>query len=84
MCSAPFVPLCPVPCLCAIASHQQPFLAVTLALFELNRFPAQVFVGDTFCYFAGYVLVPSIPTSLLRPFVFFKGYASKIVADSQA
>eukprot|EP00931_Biecheleriopsis_adriatica_P066156 TRINITY_DN40561_c0_g1_i1.p1 TRINITY_DN40561_c0_g1~~TRINITY_DN40561_c0_g1_i1.p1 ORF type:complete len:459 (+),score=76.17 TRINITY_DN40561_c0_g1_i1:44-1420(+) len=30
-----------------------PFLAVSLALLRLNWFPAQVFVGDTYCYFAG-------------------------------
>jgi UDP-N-acetylglucosamine--dolichyl-phosphate N-acetylglucosaminephosphotransferase len=30
-----------------------PFAAVSLALLRHNWFPAQVFVGDTFCYFAG-------------------------------
>ncbi|CAK9115094.1 unnamed protein product [Durusdinium trenchii] len=30
-----------------------PFLAVSLSLLQLNWFPAQVFVGDTYCYFAG-------------------------------
>ena len=30
-----------------------PFLAVTLALWKFNKYPSQVFVGDTFCYFAG-------------------------------
>ena len=30
-----------------------PFIATTLALLEANWFPAKVFVGDTFCYFAG-------------------------------
>lgn len=30
-----------------------PFLAVSLALWKFNRFPSKVFVGDTFCYFAG-------------------------------
>ena len=30
-----------------------PFLSVTLALMKYNRFPSKVFVGDTFCYFAG-------------------------------
>jgi len=29
------------------------FLGVTLALLKHNWFPASVFVGDTFCYFAG-------------------------------
>ncbi len=40
--------------------HQQftivtilPFIAATLALLKNNWFPAKVFVGDTFCYFAG-------------------------------
>lgn len=30
-----------------------PFLFVTFALLKHNRFPSKVFVGDTFCYFAG-------------------------------
>ncbi|XP_037957453.1 UDP-N-acetylglucosamine--dolichyl-phosphate N-acetylglucosaminephosphotransferase [Teleopsis dalmanni] len=30
-----------------------PFLAVSLALWKYNRYPSQVFVGDTYCYFAG-------------------------------
>lgn len=30
-----------------------PFLAVSLALLKYNWYPSQVFVGDTFCYFAG-------------------------------
>ncbi|CAG0918472.1 unnamed protein product [Notodromas monacha] len=30
-----------------------PFLGTTGALFYLNFYPAEVFVGDTFCYFAG-------------------------------
>ena len=30
-----------------------PFIAVTIALYLHNRYPAKVFVGDTFCYFAG-------------------------------
>lgn len=30
-----------------------PFLAVALALLRFNWYPSQVFVGDTFCYFAG-------------------------------
>lgn len=30
-----------------------PFVGVSLALFYYNRYPARVFVGDTFCYFAG-------------------------------
>lgn len=30
-----------------------PFLLCTLALLKHNRFPSQVFVGDTFCYCAG-------------------------------
>ncbi|KAJ1024392.1 hypothetical protein NDA18_004559 [Ustilago nuda] len=32
-----------------------PLMAVCLALFKWNRYPAKVFVGDTFCYFAGIV-----------------------------
>lgn len=30
-----------------------PFAAVTLGLLRYNRYPSSVFVGDTFCYFAG-------------------------------
>lgn len=30
-----------------------PFCMTTLALLKHNRFPSQVFVGDTFCYCAG-------------------------------
>ena len=32
-----------------------PFLGVSLALFAHNRYPARVFVGDTYCYFAGMI-----------------------------
>lgn len=32
-----------------------PFIGVTLALFYYNKWPAKVFVGDTYCYFAGMV-----------------------------
>lgn len=32
-----------------------PFLGVALALWKWNKWPAKVFVGDTFCYFAGMV-----------------------------
>ena len=43
------------------APRQQPFLAlpsasflgVSLALLKLNWYPSRVFVGDTYCYFAG-------------------------------
>ena len=30
-----------------------PFLLTTLALLKHNSYPSKVFVGDTFCYFAG-------------------------------
>lgn len=30
-----------------------PFLAVSFALLSFNWYPAEVFVGDTYCYFAG-------------------------------
>lgn len=33
-----------------------PLLACSIALLQFNWFPARVFVGDTFCYFAGMVL----------------------------
>ncbi|KAF7508817.1 hypothetical protein GJ744_008694 [Endocarpon pusillum] len=32
-----------------------PFLGVSIALYTHNRYPARVFVGDTYCYFAGMV-----------------------------
>ncbi|SCU84073.1 LAME_0C08108g1_1 [Lachancea meyersii CBS 8951] len=32
-----------------------PFLGVALALWKWNKWPAKVFVGDTFCYFAGMI-----------------------------
>ncbi|GAB7363695.1 hypothetical protein MBLNU230_g4263t1 [Neophaeotheca triangularis] len=32
-----------------------PFIGVSLALLKHNWFPARVFVGDTYCYFAGMV-----------------------------
>ncbi|GIZ43192.1 hypothetical protein CKM354_000643000 [Cercospora kikuchii] len=32
-----------------------PFMGVSLALLKHNWFPAKVFVGDTYCYFAGMV-----------------------------
>lgn len=33
-----------------------PFLTCSYALYQFNRFPAQVFVGDSYCYFAGMTL----------------------------
>ena len=33
-----------------------PFVGAVLALLEANWFPASVFVGDTFCYWAGCTL----------------------------
>jgi UDP-N-acetylglucosamine--dolichyl-phosphate N-acetylglucosaminephosphotransferase len=30
-----------------------PFMLNTLALIKFNRYPSKVFVGDTYCYFAG-------------------------------
>lgn len=32
-----------------------PFIGVSFALWKWNRWPARVFVGDTYCYFAGMV-----------------------------
>jgi UDP-N-acetylglucosamine--dolichyl-phosphate N-acetylglucosaminephosphotransferase len=32
------------------------FIASALALMKINAYPAQIFIGDTFCYFAGIVL----------------------------
>jgi len=33
-----------------------PFIACSTALFALNKYPASVFVGDTYCYWAGMTL----------------------------
>ena len=33
-----------------------PFLFTTGALLQHNKFPSKVFVGDTFCYYAGMTL----------------------------
>lgn len=45
------------------ASHQLralmllgPFIGVSLALWQFNKYPARVFVGDSYTYFAGTVL----------------------------
>jgi UDP-N-acetylglucosamine--dolichyl-phosphate N-acetylglucosaminephosphotransferase len=34
-----------------------PFLGVSFALLAHNKYPASVFVGDTYCYFAGMIFV---------------------------
>jgi UDP-N-acetylglucosamine--dolichyl-phosphate N-acetylglucosaminephosphotransferase len=39
------------------------FLGSSLALMKLNAYPSTVFVGDTFCYFAGIVLAIASMTS---------------------
>jgi UDP-N-acetylglucosamine--dolichyl-phosphate N-acetylglucosaminephosphotransferase len=36
-----------------------PFTASSLALYAFNKYPAQVFVGDTFCYLAGMTIAAS-------------------------
>ncbi|GMR59656.1 hypothetical protein PMAYCL1PPCAC_29851, partial [Pristionchus mayeri] len=33
-----------------------PFLATSIALYYFNKYPARVFVGDTYCYWAGMTL----------------------------
>lgn len=33
-----------------------PFIFTTFALYQFNKYPSTVFVGDTFCYWAGMVL----------------------------
>jgi len=33
-----------------------PFLFCSIALYQFNRYPAKVFVGDSYCYFAGMTL----------------------------
>jgi UDP-N-acetylglucosamine--dolichyl-phosphate N-acetylglucosaminephosphotransferase len=32
------------------------FLGSSVALMKLNAYPARIFIGDTFCYFAGITL----------------------------
>lgn len=32
---------------------------VSLSLFKFNKFPSEVFIGDTYCYFAGMTLAVS-------------------------
>lgn len=32
-----------------------PFLGISIGLFKFNKYPAKVFVGDTWCYFSGMV-----------------------------
>ena len=48
------------PHICPVPSHAlptrpplQPFTATTMGLLYHNWYPSRVFVGDTFCYFAG-------------------------------
>ena len=36
-----------------------PFFAVSLALYKFNKYPAEVFVGDTYCYLAGMTIAAS-------------------------
>lgn len=33
-----------------------PFIGASLALYQFNRYPSRVFVGDVYCYFAGMTL----------------------------
>jgi len=35
------------------------FLGASLALMKLNAYPAKIFIGDTYCYFAGIILALS-------------------------
>ena len=32
------------------------FIGGSLALMKYNQYPAQIFIGDTYCYYAGIVL----------------------------
>jgi UDP-N-acetylglucosamine--dolichyl-phosphate N-acetylglucosaminephosphotransferase len=36
-----------------------PFMLASIALYAYNKFPAQVFVGDTYCYLAGMTIAAS-------------------------
>lgn len=33
-----------------------PFIATSFALYLFNKYPATIFVGDTYCYWAGMTL----------------------------
>ncbi|EPY42485.1 UDP-N-acetylglucosamine--dolichyl-phosphate N-acetylglucosaminephosphotransferase [Angomonas deanei] len=41
-----------------------PFVGVSLALYAFNKYPAQVFVGDSYTYFAGTVLAVAAVTGV--------------------
>ncbi|KAG5489584.1 hypothetical protein GH5_00461 [Leishmania sp. Ghana 2012 LV757] len=41
-----------------------PFIGVSLALWQYNRYPARIFVGDSYTYFAGTVLAVSSITGV--------------------
>jgi UDP-N-acetylglucosamine--dolichyl-phosphate N-acetylglucosaminephosphotransferase len=51
-----------------------PFIFTSLALFTFNSFPAQCFIGDTYCYFAGMTfacvgIIGNFPVTLLLFFI---------------
>uniref|UniRef100_A0A0N5CBZ0 UDP-N-acetylglucosamine--dolichyl-phosphate N-acetylglucosaminephosphotransferase n=1 Tax=Strongyloides papillosus TaxID=174720 RepID=A0A0N5CBZ0_STREA len=51
-----------------------PFIAINYTLYRFNRYPAKVFVGDTFCYWAGMTIavvgiLGHFPKTLLLFFV---------------
>ncbi len=51
-----------------------PFIFTSLALFKFNCFPAQCFIGDTYCYFAGMTfacvgIIGNFPVTLLLFFI---------------
>ncbi|KNH01407.1 Glycosyl transferase family protein [Perkinsela sp. CCAP 1560/4] len=55
-----------------IALLQFPFIAVSTALFRLNMYPAKVFVGDSFTYFAGMVFaVTAISNTFSKTLMLF-------------
>jgi UDP-N-acetylmuramyl pentapeptide phosphotransferase/UDP-N-acetylglucosamine-1-phosphate transferase len=41
-------------------------LGSALALMKKNVYPSQIFIGDTFCYFAGIILALSAVISILK------------------
>jgi UDP-N-acetylglucosamine--dolichyl-phosphate N-acetylglucosaminephosphotransferase len=42
------------------------FLSTAIALMKLNAYPAKIFIGDTFCYFAGIVLAIAAIMGMLQ------------------
>lgn len=46
----------PSTCLLLLLVSMRINLGASMALLKKNAYPSQIFIGDTFCYFAGIVL----------------------------